>query len=367
MDKIHECVETKPENEYTDEDAKKDTNKDVVEGTSDDVEEDADNNAGEADRAEQIEEAGENAGEDVGVDTENGGNNELDRSTVTVTTVPGSADADNLTFESDSFSVYAIVYTVDFHYEVDGKTYEFSIPGGGFVSLERLVEVLGIGVSDARESSDSNQEAEVTENDADEANEKEGEQQETSNVKNQIIKLEEVDVSESAKKFVSDVEKVEFSSPDLVWVGKVNTPDTVGGLKKANDLIIEYSADLTEEQMEKMVVLVEYGIEENKKEVPGIVMGKNNAVYILLYNNELKPEQDVVVYINGMPKKAKVNNVSSDYKLVIVKIDEGDIAQDEYNDVMVSSLAPGKEFDTITQVIKEIELTFCDLNLKKVD
>lgn len=242
------------------EDAKKDTNKDVVEGTSDDVEEDADNNAGEADRAEQIEEAGENAGEDVGVDTENGGNNELDRSTVTVTTVPGSADADNLTFESDSFSVYAIVYTVDFHYEVDGKTYEFSIPGGGFVSLERLVEVLGIGVSDARESSDSNQEAEVTENDADEANEKEGEQQETSNVKNQIIKLEEVDVSESAKKFVSDVEKVEFSSPDLVWVGKVNTPDTVGGLKKANDLIIEYSADLTEEQIaENNAQMVEAG------------------------------------------------------------------------------------------------------------
>ena len=128
----------------------------------------------------------------------------------------------------------------------------------------------------------------------------------------------------------------------------VTTEATVSNIENQGGI---NAGPYTEEQMEKMVVLVEYGIEENKKEVPGIVMGKNNAVYILLYNNELKPEQDVVVYINGMPKKAKVNNVSSDYKLVIVKIDEGDIAQDEYNDVMVSSLAPGKEFDTITQVI----------------
>jgi len=37
---------------------------------------------------------------------------------------------------------------VDFHWEVDGKEYEFSIPGGGFVSLQHLVEVLGIANTD---------------------------------------------------------------------------------------------------------------------------------------------------------------------------------------------------------------------------
>ena len=56
-----------------------------------------------------------------------------------------SSDAKNaVSFESDSFSVYAIVYTVDFEYSVNGKMYQFSLPGGGFVSFTDLVEVLGI-------------------------------------------------------------------------------------------------------------------------------------------------------------------------------------------------------------------------------
>lgn len=33
---------------------------------------------------------------------------------------------------------------MDFHYEVNGKMYEFSIPGGGFASFYKIVEVLGI-------------------------------------------------------------------------------------------------------------------------------------------------------------------------------------------------------------------------------
>ena len=33
------------------------------------------------------------------------------------------------TFEADSFSVYAVVYTVDFRWEVDGNVYEYSLAG----------------------------------------------------------------------------------------------------------------------------------------------------------------------------------------------------------------------------------------------
>ena len=55
----------------------------------------------------------------------------------------------DVSFETGSFSVYGVLYTVDFHYEVNGQTFEFSIPGGGFISLEHLIEVLGINVSDA--------------------------------------------------------------------------------------------------------------------------------------------------------------------------------------------------------------------------
>ena len=56
-----------------------------------------------------------------------------------------SSDAKNaVSFESDSFSVYAIVYTVDFEYSVNGKMYQFSLSGGEKIALSDLIEVLGI-------------------------------------------------------------------------------------------------------------------------------------------------------------------------------------------------------------------------------
>ena len=115
-------------------------------------------------------------------------------------------------FTAESFSVYGVIYTVDFQWEVNGKTYEFSIPGGGFVSLQQLVEVLG------------------------------------------IAKIEEV------RDFVSEVDSVEFSEPSLVWVGKVSESGTVGWLKEVYGLECQYSAELTEEQIEEInSIIVESG------------------------------------------------------------------------------------------------------------
>ena len=135
-------------------------------------------------------------------------------------------------FETEGFSVFAIVYTVDFEYEVNGKMYQFSLPGGGFVSFTDLVEVLGI-LDDTK--NDGNKEEKQEEIDATDA---------------QIIDgMLDVTASDAAKKFVADVASVEFSSPELVWVGKVENATTVGALKEANGLECEYSADLTEEQI----------------------------------------------------------------------------------------------------------------------
>ena len=136
-------------------------------------------------------------------------------------------------FEAESFSVYGLVYTVDFHWEVDGKTYEFSIPGGGFVTLQQLVEVLGIAYADGyvENSRDYEEEAPDT---------------------GDAIRLNEVEVSSETKAFVANVEYVEFSNPSLVWVGKVDEDSTVGGLKEANGLESEHSAELTKEQIEEI-------------------------------------------------------------------------------------------------------------------
>ena len=54
-------------------------------------------------------------------------------------------EKDEISFEAESFSIYALVtYTVDFEYSVNGKMYQFSLPGGEKITLSDLVEVLGI-------------------------------------------------------------------------------------------------------------------------------------------------------------------------------------------------------------------------------
>ncbi|MBQ9632547.1 MAG: hypothetical protein IJV04_06520, partial [Lachnospiraceae bacterium] len=129
-------------------------------------------------------------------------------------------------FDADSFSVYALVYTVDFEYSVNGKMYQFSLPGGGFVSFTDLVEVLGILGDTYSDENNADIEDQITDG------------------------MLDVTASEAAKKFVADVESVEFSSPELVWGGKVDAETTVGALKEANGLECQYSAELTEEQIE---------------------------------------------------------------------------------------------------------------------
>ena len=181
------------------------------------------------------------------------------------------ATGTDVSFETGSFSVYGVVYTVDFHYEVNGQTFEFSIPGGGFISLEHLIEVLGINVSDAAGIDSVTNEAieeEYTEygvetvaeeiEEAATAVEEAGDNV-SSNAEvdaaaayEQAINLNNVPVSEETRAFVAEIATVEFSSPQLVWVGKVDEESTVGALKEANGLEVEYSANLTEEQIEEI-------------------------------------------------------------------------------------------------------------------
>ncbi len=120
-----------------------------------------------------------------------------------VTTDEESQEVSGVSFDADSFSVYGVVYTVDFVWEVDGKMYDFTLPGGGFVSFSALAEEL-----------------ELTDGDP--------------------------------ALFAADVTIMEFSDPDLVWTGKVEADTTVGALKAANGLNVQYSAELTAEDIEEI-------------------------------------------------------------------------------------------------------------------
>ena len=124
--------------------------------------------------------------------------------------VGASENAGVTSFEAEQFSVYGVVYTVDFHWNVNGREFEVSVPGGGSISLGALVESLGISATEANGTVDSTDE------------------------------------------FVEDVVDVAFSDPSLVWGKQADADTTVGGLKAANAVEVQYSSSLTSEQINEI-------------------------------------------------------------------------------------------------------------------
>ena len=135
----------------------------------------------------------------------------------------------SVSFSADSFSTYVVKYTVDFHYVVNGQIFEFAIAGGGYVSFEALAEALQLAQGEAAEFGEMNLGGE-----------------------GEAVDVNGIEISEQTKRFVANVESLEFSSPNLVWVGKADEGTTVGGLKAANGLEIEYTAEMTEEKIAEL-------------------------------------------------------------------------------------------------------------------
>ena len=63
----------------------------------------------------------------------------------------------DVAFETDSFSIYGVVYTIDFGYELDGKETSFTALGGSEIRVEDMLDQLGI-------SSEEHSAAEITGN-----------------------------------------------------------------------------------------------------------------------------------------------------------------------------------------------------------
>lgn len=119
----------------------------------------------------------------------------------------GSMHVESVEFSASGFSVYGITYTVDFHYNVDGKEYSYSIPGGGFITLSDLVNIFGINNGEFVDDTDG---------------------------------------------FIAEIEKVRFSSPKLASIAKVEKDTTVHALKKSLGLECEYSSSLTSDDIAQM-------------------------------------------------------------------------------------------------------------------
>lgn len=100
----------------------------------------------------------------------------------------------NIVFNASGFSVWGVVYTVDFYY----GDYEYHLDGGAYMSLADLAEAL--------------------------------------------------EISQDGQTFVNGVESVAFTSPELLSVSRVDADTTVADIKASLALACEYSGALTEEQ-----------------------------------------------------------------------------------------------------------------------
>ena len=117
---------------------------------------------------------------------------------------------DEVSLKTDSFSVYAISYTVDFHWDVDGEEFEFKLAGGTGISLRDLLTAQN------------------------------------------VIKDNPETARDEVREFLDNIENVTFSNPDLAWVGTVRYDNTISSIKEYYQMECEYSADLTEEEIAEM-------------------------------------------------------------------------------------------------------------------
>ena len=231
-----------------------------------------------------------------------------DNSADGVTGMNDDTTDDAVHFEADSFSIYAVVYTVDFHWEVNGKSYTIIMPGGGFMSFRALMEALGTAKKDEQDKSAEEVQAPV------------------------VYNLNDIPVSQETKEFVADVESVVFSSPELVWVGKAETDISVGTLKEENKLKAQYSAGLTEEQIAQInAQMVEAGdwalisLKPFTSNETLTVTMKNGDQFVVNVTDAQDPSvflgKDIIIYDNT-EKQAMTSNYATDYRTHFNTVDE---------------------------------------------
>ena len=254
-------------------------------------------------------------------------------------TLDASVEGDTVTFDTQGFSVYAFAYTVDFHYIVDGKLYDFSIPGGGYISISELIEVLHIPTNRAAVSNSEETVEEV-----------QGEAE-------KVYFIPNVEISEATRNFVDQIESIQFSSPELVSVSKVETTSTVGQIKENLNLACQYSTELTEKNIEDI----------NSQTIQA---GDWVLISVLPFTTEewltvtLKDSEVFTIKVTDAQIKTTVKTASGDlYEIIITYNDTAEIPEDAQlvvREIMSDEDKYANNLDTVNSQLIDMEESTVD-------
>ena len=254
-----------------------------------------------------------------------------------VETEDSTGENATVNFNTDSFSVYTIVYTVDFHWDVNGNNYEFSLNGGDSISFRKLISVLGILEKNTSDFDDTTTENERDNNKNSQIEKNESVEKDKADASSakETVEQEEIDT------FLHDIENVTFSAPELIWVENIQEDSTAGDIIKKNKLNVIYSGELSETDIarrqarkysapdwilvsikpfnteEKLTVTMKTGevftilVTDNQAGDP---LGLNNEVFVITnkdHNRSLKAQLDskegCIQALN--PPSADLNNI----------------------------------------------------------
>ena len=159
-----------------------------------------------------------------------------------------------MVFHAEHFSVYALVYTVDFEY----KGHQYKLPGGGLVTLSALMKELKI-------------------------------------------------TGESEADFLDRVDTVVFTNPELLWISKMQETMDGWSIVEQNQIHPVFSADVQpEELMQVYSTVVEAGdwviISKqafSTREMLTVTMSDGTVYEILVTDEKKKVEQPVFAAAQG--------------------------------------------------------------------
>lgn len=160
----------------------------------------------------------------------------------------GGQDAVSYDFKTGSFSVYAVAYTVDFHYG-EGD-FDFSILGGNTISFKELAARLHlVTVADqpaldailASLHPEPSEEVRILDDEF---------ESETDTSESDLASAKPVAWPEEIERFVAQIDSVEWSNPAVARVTRVERQTSVGDLVDSLGLVNQFSADMSDAQIE---------------------------------------------------------------------------------------------------------------------